>query len=285
MTIKEAKEIDMVDYLTGKGYQPVKISGINYWYLSPLRNEKEASFKINRKLNRWYDFGEGKGGNLVDLILLLDRSTIPAVLQQLKRNVIIPGTPNNTLKTSTTIDILSVHLISSFALIRYLEQRRIHPVIADTYLKEVFYRNGNKTYYALGFQNDADGFELRSPNFKGSSSPKSISLRKNKSRNLAVFEGFFDFLSYATIAHFHSSPLPDFLILNSTSFFEKQLPVMQSYDEVLLYLDNDTAGDKYTKMALSINHQQFSDERSLYNHFKDLNEWLVHIGKSRPAAG
>jgi len=31
-----------------------------YWYLSPLREEKEASFKVNRKKNVWYDHGIGK---------------------------------------------------------------------------------------------------------------------------------------------------------------------------------------------------------------------------------
>ena len=34
-----------------------KINNNDYWYLSPLRNEKEASFKINRSKNTWYDHG------------------------------------------------------------------------------------------------------------------------------------------------------------------------------------------------------------------------------------
>ena len=66
MTIQQAKEMDMVDYLSALGYEPAKISGKSYWYLSPLHEEKTASFKVNRHLNRWYDFAEGKGGNLVD---------------------------------------------------------------------------------------------------------------------------------------------------------------------------------------------------------------------------
>ncbi len=47
----EMKKIDMVEYLEKIGYQPQKISNNDYWYLSPLREEKEASFKVNRKLN------------------------------------------------------------------------------------------------------------------------------------------------------------------------------------------------------------------------------------------
>ena len=63
---KEAKQIDLVEYLSGLGFKPAKIRGNNYWYLSPLRDEKTPSFKIDRKINCWYDHGIGKGGNLVD---------------------------------------------------------------------------------------------------------------------------------------------------------------------------------------------------------------------------
>jgi hypothetical protein len=57
MTIKEAKNIDMVTYLSMMGLEPAKVTGVNYWYYSPLRSEQTPSFKINRCLNRWYDFG------------------------------------------------------------------------------------------------------------------------------------------------------------------------------------------------------------------------------------
>ena len=68
MTIKEANAIDMVSYLSVKGFEPAKSKGINYWYYSPFRQESEPSFKVNRRRNQWYDFGEGEGGNLLDFI-------------------------------------------------------------------------------------------------------------------------------------------------------------------------------------------------------------------------
>ena len=34
-----------------------------YWYLSPLRNERTPSFKVNDRINEWYDFGEATGGD------------------------------------------------------------------------------------------------------------------------------------------------------------------------------------------------------------------------------
>lgn len=284
MTIKEAKAIDMVAYLSTMGYEPTRVYGANYWYLSPFRSEKAASFRINRKLNRWYDFGEGKGGNLLDFVLLLDGGTIPEALQKLAGNIPQASEPTASEKPIPVIEILSTHLISSFALVRYLDNRRIPATIADTWLKEIRYRNGYKTYYALGFKNDAGGYELRSPNFKGSSSPKSPSLIRNNSNALAVFEGFFDFLSYCTMCQYQPAPKRDFLVLNSTSFFEKQLPNMQAYEYIHLYLDNDTTGNKYTKLSLDLNAQKFIDERPLYQPHNDLNEWLVEIGKApKPA--
>ncbi len=83
MTIQEAKEIDMVDYLSKLGHDPVKISGNSYWYLSPLREEKTPSFKVNRQTNRWFDFGDGRGGNLVDFGILYNRCSINRFLRTL----------------------------------------------------------------------------------------------------------------------------------------------------------------------------------------------------------
>jgi hypothetical protein len=49
LTWDEAKEIDLVDYLSLVRDEPVKIRNSNHWY---LRNEKEASFKVNSLMIR-----------------------------------------------------------------------------------------------------------------------------------------------------------------------------------------------------------------------------------------
>ena len=56
MNIETAKQINLADYLHSLGYSPVKQQGINLWYKSPLREETEASFKVNTERNLWYDF-------------------------------------------------------------------------------------------------------------------------------------------------------------------------------------------------------------------------------------
>ena len=50
MTIQDAKQIKLADYLQSLGYTPVKQQGKSLWYKSPLRNETDASFKVNTEL-------------------------------------------------------------------------------------------------------------------------------------------------------------------------------------------------------------------------------------------
>lgn len=45
--------------------------------------KKAASFKINRRLNRRYNPGTGKGGNIIDFAILLNDCTIAEWLQSL----------------------------------------------------------------------------------------------------------------------------------------------------------------------------------------------------------
>ena len=80
MTIQDAKQIKLADYLQSLGYTPVKQQGRNLWYKSPLRNETDASFKVNTELNQWYDFGIGKGGNIIALAAELYHSENVAYL-------------------------------------------------------------------------------------------------------------------------------------------------------------------------------------------------------------
>ena len=67
MNIEDVKQISIADYLHSLGYLPVKRQGNGLWYKSPLREEHEASFKVNTDRNLWYDFGAGKGGNIIAL--------------------------------------------------------------------------------------------------------------------------------------------------------------------------------------------------------------------------
>jgi hypothetical protein len=136
-----------------------------------------------------------------------------------------------------------------------------------------------KKYTALlALKNNAGGYELRNKYFKGSSSPKWVTYINNKSDKLTVFEGFFDFLSYQSMHQNQQQMFSGFLILNSLSYFERSLLLMEKYDSIHLYLDNDNAGKKCIKLAQK-RSSKFLDESKLYKRYKDLNDWKINFGK------
>ena len=283
LSISEAKEMDMVYYLSSLGCEPSKVRNNDYWYLSPLREEKTPSFKINRKLNRWYDHGLGKGGNLIDFAILYHECTIGELLEKLANNLSfqkpVLQQPFNKPEPENQIKILGDFTLSSSALLRYLQQRRIPVDIADRYCREVRYELNGKVYYGIGFRNDSGGFEIRNPYFKASSSPKGITSFNNDAEEVIVFEGFTDFLSFMAIHQHNPEDRFDFVVLNSVSFFETARPFMEKHKAIRLYLDRDPTGQNCSRYALSLS-ANYRDESSLYQNHKDFNDWVMNFGKS-----
>jgi hypothetical protein len=190
------------------------------------------------------------------------------------------------ISNESKIKILSAKEITSAPLLQYLKKRNVDPELARKFCKEILFELYNKKYRVIGFENNSGGYELRSENFKGSSAPKDISLigennAENERKNLLVFEGFFNFLSFKTLQQkqsFADSSLTNkqnnFLILNSLSFFEKSRELMEKHDAVHLFLDRDRAGTKYTENALKWS-PKYKDESLHYSQYKDLNEHLT----------
>lgn len=295
MTLEEAKRIDITEWLASHGYQPAYRSGENWWYLSmfPDRAEHTPSFKVNTRLNRWIDFGDGRKGSLIDLGTRYHRCSIPEFLKKLDREpAIFQQDHRHTAPDPATlrvgITLLDVRDLMALPLLRYLQGRHIPLNIARQYCKEVYFQIRRRTYYAIGFPNRAGGFELRNDYMKTSTSPKDSSWLKADAPQLAVFEGFFDFLSHKTLTSNQPSVPQDCLILNSTTFFNKYLSEMQQYDGVDLYLDRDLTGQKFTRQALQLDPQKFVDRSSLYPLYKDLNEMLIRTTRrpqQRPSLG
>ena len=278
--IDAVRDMDMVGYLLTLGHEPVKVRNGDYWYLSPFRDEHTASFKVNRKLNRWYDHGEGKGGNLIDFGIAYHRCSVSDFLHMVDNGLSFhrpPAERKQARQKENMLRIISEKRITSFPLLRYLAQRCIPGDIAAVYCREVTYSVNGKEYYGIGFKNDSGGYELRNPYFKASSTPKDITTVGNGHASLAVFEGFMDFLSFKVLQG-NTPDRHDYLVLNSTSFFERAKEKMERYDTVNLYLDRDETGQNCSRKALSSNGR-YTDESHFYEGYKDLNEWLSGHGK------
>jgi hypothetical protein len=202
MTFREAKQLSIVEYLSSLGVSPVRIRQADHWYVSPFRSEKEPSFKVNDKLNLWYDHGAGIGGTIIDLGMNLNQCSANEFLKTLSG-----GSPTELKQhvkkynhiTQPKIELVEVGDLKNIELLDYLRQRKIQSDIANQYCNEVTFKIGSRQYSAVGFQNKFGGFELRNHWFKGSTSPKDLSLIKNGSIRLAVFEGFFDMLSSCAV--------------------------------------------------------------------------------------
>jgi hypothetical protein len=276
---KEARSWDMVSYLERLGFRPARVRYNDYWYRSPLRDEKVPSFKINRKLNVWYDHGLGKGGNLIDFAILYHNCSVGDWLTWVRENFsfqppALHKVVRNSENPESKIKILYERDLRSPALLQYLSDRKILCSIAREFCKELTYELYGKQYFAIGFRNDSGGFELRNLFFKGSSSPKDFTLIRKGFDTITVFEGFFDFLSFLVFFSLRAQTrLTDYLILNSLSLFEKARTILESYENIRLYLDNDPAGDRLTDYALALS-ENYTDERKLYKPYKDLNRWL-----------
>ena len=279
MTIAEAKQLRIVDYLASLGYHPQSVISKQYWYLSPLRDERTPSFKVNDRLNEWYDFGAATGGDLVELGKYLYRTnSVSEVLACIGRHenaapiqrVRIPGTTPRPVEADMK-DVLVVPL-QHHALLSYLHSRGIDGDIGRMFCREVHYELRKRRYFALAFGNAAGGYEVRNPYYKGCIRCKDISVIRQShgetQNRVCVFEGFMDFLSYLTLKQAGD----DTVCIDA-------LEHLQVYEEIHCYLDNDLAGQKTEETIAGMYGGRVRNEAPRYREYKDLNDYLR--GKKR----
>lgn len=278
--LKEIKYIPLATFLSKLGHSPVKIQGNRLWYKSPLRQEHTASFKVQTDINCWYDFGIGKGGNIIDLAAELYHSNDLRYLMDCIAKCVSVPSPQTVASFSpqrhsapsfTDIEVVPLRY---HALVAYLQERRIPAHIAVEHCTQIHYSCRGKRYYAVGFANESGGYETRNKYFKGCIAPKDISLRRirdDPTNDVAVFEGFIDYLSALTLGIIQGM---DAIILNSVSNVGKAIPYLRDYNTIHCYLDNDDAG-KSAFAAISAEFNNVIDCSTLYTQFNDLNEFLT----------
>lgn len=281
--IKEIKSIPLATFLSRLGHEPAARKGTRLWYKSPLRQEHTPSFKVDTALNCWYDFGIGKGGNIIDLATELYQSTdlrylvcciansypVPSV-----QTVASSFVPRHSAPSMERFELVP---LEHRALVAYLQERGIPAHIAKAKCKEAHYSVNDKSYFAVAFESVSGGWELRNRYFKGCRGCKDISYlpwaRDGPSTECAVFEGFIDYLSALALGIISGA---DAIILNSVVNVNKTVPFIRGYRTINCYLDNDTAGQtalsEFTAMYGSI----VIDRSTLYSEFNDLNDFLVN---------
>lgn len=281
MNSNQARQISIEKVLQKLNYLPSKTIGNDYWYLSPFRTEVTPSFKVNLKLNRWFDHGEQIGGNIIDFLVHKFGFSISEALEYLKpfecdfsfqKQILDYSNPEK-----RQINFINKTIpIQHIALVQYLESRQIKNYKEVKQLKEIHYTINDKDYFGIGFQNNSEGWEIRSKYAKICLGKKDITLITNESKALRIYEGFFDYLSFVQVRENLRMEESDYLILNSVALLLKNVQVLMNYTSIELYLDNDDAGNNYIELIRK-QFEQAVDCRKLYREYEDLNDWLKTI--------
>lgn len=283
MNAESANNIPLEGILLQLGHTPVRRRNREVWYRSPFRQEKEPSFHIDTEKNTWYDFGLGKGGKVVDFGLIYYKTgSVAEALQRLSALTPVAPSPKPAAPaTPPAVDMTYLGAVRSRALIQYLKERGISRETWKPYVQEMNYRVGTDAYYALAFGNKSGGYELRNKYFKGTHKAKAISALTFMDRPddgpVAVFEGFFDFLTAA-----ERELLPEHLravvVLNSAAMKEQAEAWITTHTagRVDLYLDHDDTGKNLARYFMEGElgkARPVIDRSGLYAGYNDLNDW------------
>ena len=289
--LSRIKRYPIVEYLERKGIKPVRKTPTYAMYRSPLREETHPSFKVDTEKNLWIDYGEGRGGSIIDLCMRMEGCTLSEAIRRLGQNASDNGTyssrngfaPNNSHPVMAVngarrlieiSDTLPPHLQD------YLTKERcINLEKAMPFLKCVCYEVRGRCYQAIGFANQSGGYELRDDKtFKGTIAPKDITpIFTDRAEPVCIFEGFMDFLSFLSMKEEITNHC---LVMNSVSNVARTIRYLNDrhLTHIRAFLDNDEAGRRTVQDFIKAGFH-VEDMNIHYKDFKDLNEY--HVSRVR----
>lgn len=300
--IDALKSIPIADFLAVQNVRSRTING-RVFFSAPYKDDPNPSMKIDPAKNRWYDFGTGGQGDIIDLVQKINHCDFKSAVSILQSRTgidmnIVRHTPLPKPAEPQAIAIVSVTRIWHKALLNYLQERSIDIDIAVKHCRQIQYIANGKTYFGIGFKNGSGGWEIRNKYFKECTSKDITIINKNENRDCdahqcVVFEGFTDYLSYLTInrrqiPHEWQENIKDCaVILNSVANVGKAKPFLEKQYRVSTFFDNDDAGRRAAaevKNAVKSGHPVW-DGAQCYAHCKDLNDFLKSLPKPRQTAG
>ena len=279
MNCKQFNAIKLEEVLVSLGHHPTKQNEKEAWFLNPFATENHASFKLDKRNNIWYLHSEGIGGNNTDFMQKYLNASVKEVLEWAEKQKFFTFQLQNIIQKQNSLNqnyqITKIKELQNENLKKYLQQRGLSPTVYSL-VKEVHFAIGEKKLYAIGFENLSGGWELRNQFYKGSLLKKDISvvnLNNNleKNKNVVVFEGFIDALSFVEMKPFFNG---DLLVMNSVSLLSKAKEYLQNYSEIHLFLDNDKAGE-FCKNEILKSFPEAKNHSEIYALHKDLNEYFV----------
>ena len=287
------KRYPIVEYLERKGIKPVRKTPTYAMYRSPLREETHPSFKVDTEKNLWIDYGEGRGGSLIDLCMRMEGCTLSEAIRRLGQNAPDNGTynflndfvPNNSQPVMAVngarrlieiSDTLPPHLQDYLTKVRCINLEKATP-----FLKCITYEVRGRCYQAIGFANLSGGYELRdNKTFKGTIAPKDITpIFTDRAEPVCIFEGFMDFLSFLSMKEEITNHC---LVMNSVSNVARTIRYLNDrhLTHIRTFLDNDEAGWRAVQDFMKAGFH-VEDMNIHYKDFKDLNEYHVSCAREQ----
>ena len=287
--LSRIKRYPIVEYLERKGIKPVRRTAAYALYCSPLREETHPSFKVDTEKNLWIDYGEGRGGSIIDLCMRMEGCTLSEAIRRLGQNAsldtayglskeksdidtspVTPWQPSGARKLIEVSDTLPSHLEAYLADKRCIDLNR-----ARSFLKCISYEVRGRRYQAIGFANLSGGYELRDDNvFKGRIAPKDITpIFTDRAEPVCIFEGFMDFLSFLSMKEEITNHS---LVMNSVSNVARTIRYLNDrhLTHIRAFLDNDEAGRRTVQDFIKAGFH-VEDMNIHYKDFKDLNDFHV----------
>ena len=289
--LSRIKRYPIVEYLERKGIKPVRRTPAYIMYRSPLRAETHPSFKVDTEKNLWIDYGEGRGGSIIDLCMRMEGCTLSEAIRRLGQNApdngtynflndFVPNNPqpamavNGARRLIEISDTLSPHLQDYLTKERCIDLEKAMP-----FLKCISYEVRSRLYQAIGFANLSGGYELRDDKtFKGTIAPKDITpIFTDRAEPVCIFEGFMDFLSFLSMKEEITNHC---LVMNSLSNVARTIRYLNDrhLTHIRAFLDNDDAGRRTVQEFVKAGFK-VEDMSVHYKGFKDLNEF--HVSRVR----
>ena len=284
MNCKQFNAIKLEEVLFSLGHHPTKQNEKEAWFLNPFATENHASFKLDKRNNIWYLHSEGIGGNNTDFMQKYLNASVKEVLEWAEKQKFFTFQLQNIIQKQNSLNqnyqITKIKELQNENLKKYLHQRGLSQIIYPL-IKEVHFTIGEKNLYTIGFENRSGGWELRNSFYKGSLLKKDISLinlnNQTENKNVAVFEGFTDALSFVEMKPFFNG---DLLVMNSVSLLNRTKEYLKNYSEINLFLDNDKAGET-CKNSILKSFPEAKDHSEIYTLHKDLNDYLLSKNKTK----
>ena len=291
--LSRIKRYPIVEYLERKGVKPVRRTAAYALYCSPLREETHPSFKVDTEKNLWIDYGEGRGGSIIDLCMHMEGCTLSEAIRRLGQNAsldaayglskeksdidtspVTPWQPSGARRLIEISDTLPPHFQEYLTKVRCINLEKAMP-----FLKCISYEARGRRYQAIGFANLFGGYELRDDKtFKGTIAPKDITpIFTDRAESVCIFEGFMDFLSFLSMKEEITNHC---LVMNSVSNVARTIRYLNDrhLTHIRAFLDNDEAGRRAVQDFIKAGFH-VEDMNIHYKDFKDLNDF--HVSRVR----